>query len=313
LDFTLKLKGVRVPEENKSGLDYGSQTFALPDGRLLGYCVLGEGKPVFYFHGTASSRLEALLLNTPFVNGQLRIIGVDRPGYGLSSFAPRKTLRDFVDDVNLLADHLGFEEFALLGWSGGGPFLLTYLALFPERVTQALVAGSACLPFNAANAHNNNPLAQYVMKFPFIAHWALKRFRAFVLKANEDIDAFLATKAGEDFLSEWPREDRKFFADPCWLAMMIGAMAEGFRQGNLAIETIFQEHKLFMKDWDAPLSLIPAEKLCIWQGTEDKTAQTENANRIAKMVREARLEIFSGKGHCVIFDNLEKLSKILLS
>ena len=38
------------------------QTFSLPDGRQLGYCIVGEGKPVLYFHGTASSRLETLLL-----------------------------------------------------------------------------------------------------------------------------------------------------------------------------------------------------------------------------------------------------------
>ena len=39
-----------------------NQTLTLPDKRQLGYAVEGEGKPVIYFHGTASSRLEILLL-----------------------------------------------------------------------------------------------------------------------------------------------------------------------------------------------------------------------------------------------------------
>jgi pimeloyl-ACP methyl ester carboxylesterase len=302
-----------MPEERKTELENGSQTFSLPDNRELGYHVLGKGKPVLYFHGTASSRLEVLLLKNTSLTKQLQIIGVDRPGYGLSTFIPRKNLRDFAGDINHLAEHLGFEKFALLGWSGGGPFLLTYFALFPERTTQAVIAGSPNLPFNVANAHNNNPLAKYAMKFPFIARWALKRFQKFVLEANKDIGTFLKTKAGQDFLSGWSQEDKKFFADPTWLATIIGAIVEGFRQGNEGINAIYQEHKLFMRNWDTPISLIPPEKLYVWQGTEDKTCQTENANRIANSVRGAHLEIFKRKGHCVMFDNLEKLSKILLS
>jgi hypothetical protein len=39
-----------------------NQILTLPDERHLGYIVEGKGKPVIYFHGTASSRLEILLL-----------------------------------------------------------------------------------------------------------------------------------------------------------------------------------------------------------------------------------------------------------
>ena len=39
-----------------------SQIIVLPDGRHLWYLIVGEGKPVVYFHATASSRLEVRLL-----------------------------------------------------------------------------------------------------------------------------------------------------------------------------------------------------------------------------------------------------------
>jgi pimeloyl-ACP methyl ester carboxylesterase len=301
-----------MSQAKKSEIEDAGQTISLPDGRQLGYCAIGEGKPIFYFHGTASSRLEVLLLKKSGLTQQVRIIGVDRPGYGLSTFAPRKSLRDFADDTNFLADHLGLERFAILGWSGGGPFLLTYFALFPERVTKAVIVGSPALPFNAATAHNN-PFARYAMRFRLIGIWALKKFRASVLEANKDIGAFLRSRAGKSFLSEWPAEDAKFFADQSWLTLMYGSIAEAFRQGDTGVKTILQEHQLFMKNWDAPISRIPPEKLYIWQGTNDKTCQTENAYRIVKIVPGAHLEIFEGKGHCVMFDNIEKLRKILLS
>jgi pimeloyl-ACP methyl ester carboxylesterase len=128
--------------------------FSLPDKRQLGYCIIGQGKPVLYFHGTASSRLEALLLRNLAKTASLQVICIDRPGYGLSTFKERNSLTDFCGDVNFLVEHLGVGQFGVLGWSGGGAFALTYLACFPERVTKAVIAGTPSLPFDVATAHS---------------------------------------------------------------------------------------------------------------------------------------------------------------
>ena len=285
------------------------QTFSLPDGRQLGYCVVGEGTPVLYFHGTASSRLEVLLLKEFAFAKQLQIIGVDRPGFGLSTFAARKSLSDFANDADLLVEHLGFNRVAVLGWSGGGVFALGYVALFPERVTRAVVVGTPALPFDAATAHNNS-LARFAMKVPYLGMLALKRMRAQVLKANEDIDKFFASNAGRNLLKGWCSADSRFFSDRAWLGLMYGSMAEAFRQGNQSLKAVFQEHMLFMKPWNVPLTRIPRGKVFIWQGAEDKTCRVDNAFRLGQDVPDAHVEIFKGKGHCVMFDNLEKLSEL---
>jgi pimeloyl-ACP methyl ester carboxylesterase len=287
-----------------------AQKFVLPDGRLLGFSVVGEGLPVLYFHGTASSRLETLLLKDFVSVYGFQMIGVDRPGYGLSTFAPRTRLRDFTDDVNCLMAHLRVERFALLAWSGGGPFGLVYAALFPERVSKAVVVGSPALPFNMVTAHNNS-LARFAMKIPAVGMWGLKRFRAEVLKANKDIDSFLESKSGRKMIASWPEADAKFFADPAWLRLMYGSMAEGFRQETDGVKAVFQEHQLFIKNWAEPIMQISPGKVCIWQGAEDTTCRVDNAYRLVKSVPNACLEIFEHKGHCVMFDNLPKLSKTL--
>ena len=288
------------------------QKFSLPDARQLGYSVVGEGVPVLYFHDTASSRLETLLLLEFACTNSFQIIGVDRPGYGLSTFVPRKRLRDFASDVNSLIIHLGLEKFALLGWSGGGPFGLTYVALFPDHVTKAVIVGSPALPFDVETAHNNS-LARFAMKIPALGIWGLKRFRAEVLKANRDINAFLVSKNGRKMIEARPAEDAKFFSDPSWLTLMYGSMAEAFRQEDDSVKAVFQEHQLFLKPWAEPISLIPFGKVCIWHGTEDTTCRVDNAYRIAEAVPTSCLEIFEGKGHCVMFDKLQKLRKILSS
>jgi pimeloyl-ACP methyl ester carboxylesterase len=286
------------------------QQFCMPDGRHLGFSVVGEGVPVLYFHGTASSRLEILLLKKFAQAKGFQIIGVDRPGYGLSTFAPIGRLRDFAADVNSLMSHLGFEKFALLAWSGGGPFGLTNLALFPERVTKAVIVGSPALPFNVATAHNNS-LARFAMKIPALGMWGLKRFRAEILRANKDINAFLKSKNGRKMVKSWPKEDAKFFEDPSWLELMYGSIAEGFRQEDDSVKAVFQEHQLFIKPWVEPISLIPPGKVCFWHGTEDTTCRVDNAYRLVEAVPNACLEIFDGEGHCVMFDNFEKLGELL--
>ena len=287
-----------------------NQTVSLPAGRQLGYLTVGKGKPVVYFHGTASSRLEVLLLKELARKKPLRIIGIDRPGSGLSAFAPRKSLQDFNADINYLAGYLDIDRFAVLGWSGGGPYALTYLAFFPERVTRTVIASSPALPFDVATAHNNS-LARFAMKFPALGMLALKRLRAQVLNASKDVEAFLRSKNGKKMLKDLPKADAKFFADKGWVKLMYRSMAEAFRQGDDGVRAVFQEHQLFMKTWPSPVLQIPPGKVVVWQGTEDKTCRVENAYRIAKAVPGAHLEVFSGRGHCVMFDNIGKLGEAL--
>src|SRR6476620_736626 len=87
-----------------------NQTFTLPDGRQLGYCLYGESEhqPCLYFHGTPSSRLEPQLLgaydvdlNLLLYKAELFLIAIDRPGMGLSTFNPKGDFLSFAADVQL--------------------------------------------------------------------------------------------------------------------------------------------------------------------------------------------------------------------
>ena len=285
------------------------QIITLPDGRQLGYCIVGKGKPVVYFHGTAGSRLEVQLLRELASKSNLQIIGVDRPGYGLSTFNQRKHLQGFNSDVNSLTEHLGITQFAILGWSGGGVFALAYLACHSERVTNAVIAGTPSLPFDVSTAHNM-PFARFIMKIPYVGFFAMKRMRSQVLKANGDIPAFLRSRQGKQMFHACSRSDLKFFSDVAWMTLMYRSMAEAFRQGD-GVKAVLREHQAFMKPWSFSFSRIPAGKLVIWQGSQDKTCRVANAYLIAKNVLGSQLDVFEGAGHCVMFDNLGKLGKLL--
>ena len=81
----------------------------LSDGRSLCYCELGDhsGTPIFYCHGFPSSRLEAGFAAEAAQKLHIRLIVVDRPGFGQSSLHPDRHFKDFSDDVVALAIFAG--------------------------------------------------------------------------------------------------------------------------------------------------------------------------------------------------------------
>jgi len=93
-----------------------SDIFTLSDGRNLSYAQYGSltGKAIFYLHGLPGSRAEGAYFHELGMELGARIIATDRPGYGLSSPHPGRTLLDFPKDLECLAKHLGLEEYAVL-------------------------------------------------------------------------------------------------------------------------------------------------------------------------------------------------------
>src|SRR4051812_38690208 len=128
-------------------------TMRLSDGRLLGYAEFGDpaGKPVIFCHGFGDSRITRNPDDTLTAALGVRLITMDGRGIGLSDFKPACSMLEVVDDVASLADQLGLDRFAVLGWSGGGPHALACAYKFPDRVT---AAGIACgfAPFDRPGA-----------------------------------------------------------------------------------------------------------------------------------------------------------------
>ena len=125
-----------------------NQLFKLPDSRLLGYNEYGmaDGRPIFFFHGIPSCRNEWDMWGGEELAQKfnLRVIAPDRPGIGLSSFQAGRQINDWVADVTALADELGLERFAVLGYSAGGPYAAVCALKIPERLTTVgIVSGMA--------------------------------------------------------------------------------------------------------------------------------------------------------------------------
>jgi pimeloyl-ACP methyl ester carboxylesterase len=82
--------------------DIGGETIQLRDGRRLGYAELGDpgGHPLLYLHGFLGSRVEGRVGDEAAKATGVRVIGLDRPGMGLSDFQPARSFLNWPEDVS---------------------------------------------------------------------------------------------------------------------------------------------------------------------------------------------------------------------
>lgn len=117
-----------------------STTITLKDGRKLGYIEYGHpaGTSIFCLHGTPGSRIDYEFWHSTAVAQNARLISVDRPGIGLSTPQPGRTLLSHANDIEQLADHLELSTYGVVGMSGGGPYALACAYALPATKLKAV-------------------------------------------------------------------------------------------------------------------------------------------------------------------------------
>jgi pimeloyl-ACP methyl ester carboxylesterase len=124
------------------------RVYRLNDGQQVGvwrYGVPG-GWPLVWCHGGLSCGLDGRFIDDAAKRFGADVIAIDRPGIGRSDRWPLESVGSWPATVNLVADRLGIGEFAVAGWSAGGPYALACAAKLTTRVRGvATLAGTAPL------------------------------------------------------------------------------------------------------------------------------------------------------------------------
>jgi pimeloyl-ACP methyl ester carboxylesterase len=122
------------------------------DGRVLHAYDTGHRADdelvVFWHHGTPNIGTPPEPLLETSARLGIRWISYDRPGYGGSTRQQGRTTASVATDASAVADALGVNRFAVMGYSGGATFALACAALLPDRVVGA-VGFSPLAPFAA--------------------------------------------------------------------------------------------------------------------------------------------------------------------
>jgi pimeloyl-ACP methyl ester carboxylesterase len=290
--------------------------FTLPDDRTLAYAVYGRGDgfPVFYFNGTPSSRLELLMLPAFGVNIEdnlqklnLRMIAVDRPGFGLSTFNPKGNFRSFADDVAQLAASLNIRVAKSVAWSGGGPYALTQAFYYPELVQEVFILTGFTINFSEPGVFSKMTANRLYFGAARSMPWLLKPALRFVARKP-------AQKPLPRWLSRVPNPDFKMFAGDKLKAELFSryTTVEAVRQNaNGAVH----EANLYFNSIDYVLGDIK-QTVHYWWGTDDNVVLPDHYTALQQRAPNQHVYIKEGEGHFSIYVNcmeevLQKVTKSL--
>jgi len=284
------------------------KTLRLEDGRLLGYATYGDpsGRPVFYFHGFPGSRLEAHLADGVAARLGMRLIALDRPGFGLSDFKPRRTISEWPDDVVNVADALDIDRFAIIGVSGGGPYAAACALKIPERLTAAAIVsglGPLDTPNGTERMIRDNHLFFFLgRRLPWLAKIFL-RATAYRLRGNP---------AGvfERIIGGLPDADKVVLARPEVKTIIRNNIVEAFRCGSSGAAC---ELLLYTRPWGFLLKDISL-RVDLWHGEEDRSVPSTMGRYQARTIPKCRANFYPGEGHfSLAINHMEKILSGLLA
>lgn len=265
-------------------------SITLKDGRKLGYAEYGDpfGTVMLYFHGFPGSRLEAAHFHDVAVKNHYRVIGVDRPGMGLSSMDDHRTILSWAADIVELADQLGIAAFSIFGHSGGAPFVAACAYAIPERLqSAAVISGMAPIekPESRIGMARGQIIANSLIQtMPWLTS-VMMRLTLMMLKNPN--------KMMKQMIKQLPEVDKALFQDPETGKAIIDSTIEAFKNG---VAGPAKEMKLLFKTWGFDLENIKCP-VTIWQGTLDRQAPLSHAEIYAKLIPGAQLKLVEGEGH----------------
>ncbi len=266
----------------------------LRDGRRLGYAEFGDprGKPVLFFHGYPGSRWDGAETGHAAERVGVRLIAPDRPGMGLSDYRPKRRLLDWPTDVVELADALGLEHFAVIGYSGGGPHALACAFQLGTRLSAVgVISGVGPLTEPGAldgMVKNNIQLFQMARRTP----WLLR----LIFSLNRRMDTLKLMRAA---LPQMPAVDQDVMRQPGVLEGIAKDYGEAFRQGARGA---VHEGALFADDWGFKLSEV-TRPVQLWQGEQDTNVPAAMGRFQARHLPNCQATFYPADGHISIIVN----------
>ena len=262
--------------------------------RVLGYAEFGDphGRLVVWHHGTPGARRQIPPVGRRAAERLgIRLVCIERPGIGDSTDHRYRNFRDWADDVGVVADTLGHEQFAVVGLSGGGPYALACAAGLGERVTAVGLLGSVC-PLLGPDAAPPEGVLKLAAQF----RGPLGAFRSVLgvpLWALLHAISPLAHPLYHLYAGLMPEGDQKVFADPEIEAMFVDdLMAASRRRFGALVHDI----ALFGRPWGFDLADVDVPVFW-WHGDADNIVSLAHAEHAVGLLQVCELYVRPTESH----------------
>ncbi len=132
------------------------------EGAKIYYEDDGEGQPILLVHGWLCSS-KFWQKNAPELADEFRVVTVDLRGHGNSSkILTGHTIAQYARDLRQVIEHLELQDMILVGWSLGGPVVLSYYQQYcgDSRLKALGLVDTSPFPFSPAE-WNSHALRNY--------------------------------------------------------------------------------------------------------------------------------------------------------
>jgi pimeloyl-ACP methyl ester carboxylesterase len=285
----------------------GRHELARDDGRTVVFDDVGDpgGRPVIFLHGTPDCRLARHPDDRLAADAGIRLLAVDRPGYGgtspasSGSAAPGRAPDAIVDDLAAVLDDRQVEAAAVLAWSGGALAGLTAAAapaLAPRIGVVHVVAGVV-----PRRAHDEADVRRALGAGSSLVEMAEG------LAPRDLADAvapLLAPRPCDHDLALEHQREMRTPDDQATLAHIDGALD---RMADALVEAVRRGSAGVRGDIEAQVSPFPVEltdielPVHLWYGTADTVTPPAFGEWYARQLPHAALHVVTGAGHYLPF------------
>jgi len=268
------------------------QTIRLADGRTLGFAEYGseKGQVLVYCHGFPGSRLEAAALAEHAAEAHVRLLSLDRPGYGRSSFQQRRSLLAWPQDLVALTEQLGIDRFAVLGVSGGAPYALACAYQISTRLLSCgVVSGIGPLPLGTTGMSRQNRLVLFLARR---SPWLLTPLLSAAARAFRDEEH--ARRAVTKAMRQMVPPDREALLTHGLVDKLAASARETYCQG---VRGAAYEGRLYGRDWGFRLEDLAFQPLYLWHGARDINVPIGMARGMAGKLAGCQATYYPDEGH----------------
>ena len=251
----------------------------LPDGRTAQFWFGGaaDGPVVLFFHGCPDTRWAARTGESAAREVGVRLLCVNRPGYGHSD-VDASTHLSVAADAMSVADSVGVAELAVLGMSVGGGYAVACAASYPRRVTALGVLATLPPPEHAAGETIEQAMDRYR---PDFEQWV-----AGIAPGDPD-DVALA----ERWTAALPAPDAALLRG----ALSTAEIAASVREALADHRGYLRDAALTFRPWDFDVAAVRCPTM-LWYGEDDDRARP-GGDWLATRIQDARLVVRPGATH----------------
>jgi 3-oxoadipate enol-lactonase len=265
------------------GTSRGGPTRLARNGPVtLAYDIRGRGSPLVLIQGVGVGRWGWEPVAARLAR-RFQVVSIDNRGIGASDTAPgHYSTRVMADDVLAVLDRAGVRQASVVGTSLGGMIAQELALAHPERVDKLVLV--ATIPGGPRSRPMPLPTTYLFAWAPF-------------LSSQAKLQQFVHATLGPETLRRRPKVARRLAARKLAHPQSQHAWRAQTEAGMLFNPLGRQRHI--------------TQPTLVVQGTADQVVAPDNAEVLASLVPDARLQRFDGAGHLLYWEQPKRFVRIV--